>query len=267
MMMRLHLPVVLPFLIVTGCTPLVTPQLKQIRGNIAQNDISIRMPFATNPVIQAFNDLGQAAGHDRSKRYIAVSKHPLIQAGSVGDHHFLVSWPLLQSTDPCLIWGIVAHEIAHDLLGHSEKLAGAQVATSQVAVPLHPAALILVPAQILARQMILSSYGRSHEQEADERALELLQKAGKPPGVMRYGLEFMREAHGNTGGGWFSTHPATSERITSLPVLDRGKLCASPDKRQAAIEAERAVAKRLKEAEERKKQDAPKERADERKSD
>jgi predicted Zn-dependent protease len=145
-------------------------------------------------------------------------------------------------------------------------MAGAQVATSGIAVPLHPAALILVPAQILVRQMVLSSYGRSHEQEADERALELLQKAGKPPGVMRYGLEFMREAHSDTGGGWFSTHPATSERIAGLPVLEREELCASPVERQAAIEAERAVAKRLKEAEEQKKQDAPKERADEGKS-
>jgi predicted Zn-dependent protease len=77
----------------------------------------------------------------------------------------------------------------------------------------------------------------------------------------------MREAHGDTGGGWFSTHPATSERITSLPVLDQTKLCASPQERRAAIEAERAVAKRLKEAEERKKQEVPKERADEGKSD
>ena len=266
-MTQLRWLVVLSFLIIaTGCTPLVTPQLKQIRGNIAQNDISIRVPFATNPVIQAFNDLGQAAGHDRSKRYIALSKHPLIQASSVGDQHFLVSWPLLQSTDPCLIWGIVAHELAHDLLGHSEKMAGAQVATGGVSVPINPAALILVPAQILARQMILSSYGRSHEQEADERALELLQKTGKPPGAMRYGLEFMREAHGDTGGGWFSTHPVTSERITRLPVLDRTELCASPNERQAAIEAERAVLKRLKEAEEQKKREAPEERAGEGKS-
>ena len=241
--------VVLLFLIGTGCTPTVTPQLKQLRQRIEWEDISIRAPFHENPVIQAFKELSQAAGADRSKIYIAISKHPFIQAGSVGDHHFLVSWPLIQSSDPCLIWGIVAHELAHDLLGHSEKMAGAQVATGHIAVPLHPAALILVPAQILARQMILSSYGRSHEQEADERALELLQKAGKPPGAMRYGLEFMREAHGDTGGGWFSTHPVTSERITSLPVLDRAELCASPDERQATIEAERAVLKRLKEAE------------------
>jgi predicted Zn-dependent protease len=86
-------------------------------------------------------------------------------------------------------------------------------------------------------------YSRSQEAEADAKAIDLLQRAGLPPWSLRYALEFLRDVHGETGGGWFASHPVTSERISSQPAIgtEVATQCPSAEIRAAQIAATQAA--------------------------
>jgi len=68
-------------------------------------------------------------------------------------------------------------------------------------------------------------------------------------------IEFLRDTYGDTGGGWLSTHPYTSERIIQLEGHPMPPECAPEAIRNAQVEAARQEAielrKRLEEAERR----------------
>jgi hypothetical protein len=212
----------------------VEPELQAIRTRIQH------ARFWGNPdlypVFQAFNELGRSAGIDPSKIYVGLfgGEHRLGASG-VGAQHFVISYGLFGASDPCLIWGIVAHELAHDILGHSERRAVIQRPPPPLPIPVP-----LFEAAALAK-LVLSAYSHSQDVEADDRAVELLRKAGKPPGAMRYALEFLSEVYGGTGVDWFSSHPAKSDRIARLPTVGQAEQCPSADQRQASVERERTA--------------------------
>lgn len=57
-------------------------------------------------------------------------------------------------------------------------------------------------------------YSRSQEYEADEYAAELLKRAGYNPQAIVTMLRSLE--HGDASGGWFSTHPSASKRISEV---------------------------------------------------
>jgi predicted Zn-dependent protease len=209
------------------------PELQAIRMRIQSARGWVNPDYY--PVFQAFNELGRAAGIDPSKIYVRSGGVQFLGASGVGAQHFVISQRLLGAGDRCLIWGIVAHEIAHDILGHAEKRVVVQRPPPPLAIPIP-----IFEAGALGH-LVLSAYSHSQEEAADDLAVELLRKAGKPPGAMRYALEFLLEVYGDTGADWFFSHPAKSDRIARLPAVDHPEQCPSADQRQASIETERTA--------------------------
>jgi beta-barrel assembly-enhancing protease len=142
-----------------------------------------------------------------------------INAGSAGGGEFVVTTGLLQKANDEQLRGILAHEIAHDDLGHPVKMQLVGTGVSLGAALLErvfPGSGAVAP---IAGTLIASSYSRPQELEADRHGVTILRRAGYSKEVMVRTLTWIMEMQGNSGGGFLSSHPATDERIRALRRL------------------------------------------------
>jgi Zn-dependent protease with chaperone function len=114
----------------------------------------------------------------------------------------------------------MAHEVAHEDLGHVAKAQALGAGLNVGAVlldQLFPGAGQVAP---IAGALIQSKYSRSEEYSADRHAVDLLQRVGRNKDVMINTLAWLQSTEGaNGGGGFFSTHPETGDRIEVLRKL------------------------------------------------
>jgi predicted Zn-dependent protease len=162
--------------------------------------------------------LARAANHPERMQEIRikVADDPSINAGSAGGGQFVVTTGLLKKASDEQLRGILAHEIAHDDLGHPAKMQLVGVGVGLGAALLEaiiPGSGKVAP---LAGTVIASSYSRPQELEADRHAVAILRRAGYSKDVMIHALTWIVKVQGNSGGGFLSTHPATDERIRAL---------------------------------------------------
>jgi predicted Zn-dependent protease len=139
-----------------------------------------------------------------------------INAGSAGSGEFLVTTALLQKANDNQLRGILAHEIAHDDLGHPAKmqLVGTGLSLGVALLEkVFPGSGAVTP---IAGTLIASSYSRPQELEADRHGVTILRRAGFSKNVMIHALTWILQVQGRSGGGFLSTHPATDERIRAL---------------------------------------------------
>ena len=166
------------------------------------------------PLIQASNQSRRA-----NQISVRIVNEPTINAGSAGGGEFLVTTGLLRRANDDQLRGILAHEIAHDDLGHPAKMQVLGVGLNLGAVLLEK----LIPGSgnfaPIAGNLIASSYSRPQELEADRHAVTILRRAGYDKNVMIRSLNWIMQVEGNSGGGLLSTHPATDERIRALRQL------------------------------------------------
>jgi predicted Zn-dependent protease len=165
--------------------------------------------------------LARAANDPERMREIRIKvvADPGINAGSAGGGQFVVTTGLLQKASDEQLRGILAHEIAHDDLGHPAKMQLVGVGLGLGAALLEaiiPGSGKVAP---LAGTVIASSYSRPQELEADRHAVSILRRAGYSKDVMVHALTWIVKVQGNSGGGFLSTHPATDERIKALRRL------------------------------------------------
>jgi predicted Zn-dependent protease len=147
---------------------------------------------------------------------VGIIDEPSINAANAGGGNFYVTTGLLQKASEAQLRGIMAHEIAHEDLGHVAQMqllgAGLQVGV-HLLEDLIPAGNIITP---IAGTLIARGYSRAEEYDADRHAVDILQRAGYSKEVLVDSLEWIARTAGGGGGGFLSTHPATSERIAAL---------------------------------------------------
>lgn len=148
---------------------------------------------------------------------IEVVDDPQINAGSAGSGQFIVTTGLLSKANDVHLESILAHEIAHDDLGHVAKAqalgAGLNVATVLLD-QFFPGSGQLAP---LAGNLVIRAYGRNEEYAADLHGVVLLRRI-HPDGkqMMVNTMIWLKQTTGGSGGGFFATHPATDDRIDRL---------------------------------------------------
>ena len=160
----------------------------------------------------------QAADNKRplNQVKVAIVEDDHVNAGSAGDGQFLVTTGLLRKANDQHLAGVLAHEVAHDDLGHVAKQQRVQTGVAIGMVILDqiiPGSGQLAP---VAGTLISRAYGRQEEYQADAHAVELLKRAGHSPKVMEQTLTWLLQTEGGSEGGFFSTHPATDDRIAAL---------------------------------------------------
>ena len=150
---------------------------------------------------------------------VAVVEDPHINAASAGGGEFYLTTGLLQKSNDQQLMAVLAHEVAHDDLGHVAKAQalGAGVSIGAVILDqIFPGTGQLAP---VAGALITRSYSRKEEYEADKHGVDLLKRVGQPKEVMIQTLTWLMETEGASGGGFFATHPATGDRIEALRKL------------------------------------------------
>jgi predicted Zn-dependent protease len=147
---------------------------------------------------------------------IGVVSENEINAANAGNCEFLVTTELLRRASDDQLRGVMAHEIAHQDLGHVAKAqvlgAGLNIGAALLE-QIFPGSGSITP---IAGTLIARSYGRSEEYAADRHALDILRRAGYPKEIMVDTLTWIRRVSGDGGGGFLSTHPALDDRISAL---------------------------------------------------
>ena len=139
-----------------------------------------------------------------------------INAATGGNGQFYVTTGLLRQATDEQLRGVLAHEIAHEDLGHPTKAQVLGVGVGLGAALLEkvfPGSGAIAP---IAGTVVTGHYSRPMELAADRHAIKLLQRAGYSKTTMVDTLTWLMQLNGDTGGGIFATHPAISERIQAL---------------------------------------------------
>ena len=160
----------------------------------------------------------QAANNKRPLNQVKVGivEDDRINAGSAGEGQYIVTTGLLRKANDQQLAGVLAHEVAHDDLGHVAKAQRLQTGLAVGMVILDqiiPGSGQLTP---VAGTLIARAYGRQEEYQADAHGSEILKRAGYSPKVMEETLTWLMSTDGGSEGGFFSTHPATDDRIAAL---------------------------------------------------
>jgi len=150
---------------------------------------------------------------------VALADDDHINAANAGSGQFVVTRGLLERADDAHLRGVLAHELAHEDLGHVAKArtlgTGLNVGIALLD-QVFPGSSAITP---LAGKLILNRYTQTEEYAADRHGAEILQRAGYPRALMADTLAWLMQAEGGGSGGFFTTHPATSERIEALRKL------------------------------------------------
>lgn len=142
-----------------------------------------------------------------------------INAANAGGCEFFVTMGLLRRASDPQLRGILAHELAHEDLGH---VARAQVLGAGLSIlsaglqQLFPASGALAP---IAGELVARGHSRNEEYAADRHAVQILERSGHSKNDLVDALTWIRRASGGSGGGFLSTHPALDDRITTIQRL------------------------------------------------
>ena len=166
------------------------------------------------PLIQAMD---RPCRLDQTK--IGIINQNEINAANAGSCQFYVTMGLLRRASDDQLRGVLAHELAHQDLGHVAKaqVLGATInALSAGLQQLSPLAGVVAP---IAGELAARSYGRNEEFSADKHAVDILRRAGYSKEVMVESLAWIRRISGDQGGGFLSTHPELNDRIATIQRL------------------------------------------------
>lgn len=166
------------------------------------------------PLVKSMN---QPCPPDRIR--VGIVDQSEINAANSGSCQFYVTTGLLRRANESQLRGVMAHEIAHQDLGHVARAqvlgAGLNIGAALLE-QLLPGSGAIAP---FAGTLIARSYGRSEEYTADRHAVEILRRAGYPKEVMVDTLAWLNGVSSHSGGGFLSTHPAIDDRIAALRDL------------------------------------------------
>lgn len=179
-------------------------------GRVDRREVG-RLREVIIPLIRAMN---HPCPLDRVR--VEISRDNEINAANAGNCQFIVTTGLLRNANDEELRGVMAHEIAHQDLGHVAKTQilgeGLNIGAALLQ-RLFPASGALTP---IAGTLIARGYGRKEEFEADRHGVEILRRAGYSKQTMIDALVWVRHKAGAGGGGFLSTHPALGERIAAL---------------------------------------------------
>ena len=151
---------------------------------------------------------------------VTLLDDPQINAANAGGGEFYVTTGLLEKANDDQLRGVLAHEVAHDDLGH---VAQAQTLGTGMNIGIFildqiiPGSDQITP--LVADLGVMRPFSRKEEYEADSHGVVILQRAnydGKQ--VMGNTLSWLLKAAGPSGG-FFENHPGTDDRIQRIHDL------------------------------------------------
>ena len=165
------------------------------------------------------------AGGDDPQRYgFAFIKSPTAAAYSDEDATFYFTDGLMRQPTP-IIEAVVAHEVAHEVLGHvgTRRKLSLSLTASFGALGLFAPGVGLL--DFVVNPLVVRAFGRNQELQADQKAVEVLRAMGHPAPrrSLATALEAVarhtpREREGLEG--LLATHPTLDDRLAALTPLE-----------------------------------------------
>jgi predicted Zn-dependent protease len=196
---RAGLAFVLTGLLVSGCAglgPVSDGTDSQTSGRSGSGPALERVsPQDAARLRRVIEPLARAADKPPKQVKVGILSDRSINAANAGGGEFYVTRGLLDRASDEQLLAIMAHEFAHNDLGHVAK---AQAVHTGVGVG---AAILesVIP------------------EAADRHAVTLLRRVGSSKQALENTLAWLARMSGSgDGGGWFATHPGTNDRIQAL---------------------------------------------------
>ena len=148
----------------------------------------------------------KAASDDPNEYSFAMIRSHRVAAYTVEDATFYFTQGLARQPD-AIIDALVAHEVAHELLGHLGYRRTLSLS------------LLL---DIVADPLIVRGYTRDQEIAADLKAVEILRDMGytTPRRALADALRAAVGVNGPPRGGWLAPEPSLEDRLSRLQPLE-----------------------------------------------
>ncbi len=184
-------------------------------------------PSLTDPdtlkVSHALYKAAAAAGDDPAHYSFAMVASPQVQAWSAEHATFYVTDGLARMPVH-VVEPLIAHEVAHEVLGHLGKKQALSLSITAGFAVLG----VFVPgaslADLVVNPLVARAYSRDHELEADARAVEILHAMGyqAPRRALWLALQAADARNGRVKeqGGVLATHPSLADRLAALQPLE-----------------------------------------------
>ncbi|MGL9717983.1 MAG: M48 family metalloprotease [Wolbachia sp.] len=173
--------------------------------------------------------LFSAAGIDSDRIKVFIISDNSINAFIIDNNSIFIHLGLLQhSTEPYILLGILAHEIAHISAGHVLQMSGAVSYFQSIAMISYVVGLVStiiinpqVASAILLSGVALSSrlffnYSQEQESVADSYALRYLDESGYDNSGMKEIFDYFKSIEHENAEGYFRTHPLSDKRIFAV---------------------------------------------------
>ena len=164
-----------------------------------------------------------AAGDDPARYSFALVASPEVQAWTADNATFYAT-DGLASMPVHLVEPLLAHEVAHEVLGHAGKKRALSLSITggfSVVGFFVPGASL---ADFVVNPLVVRAFSREHELEADRRAVEILRDMGygTPRRALALALQAVNERNGNADerGGLLAFHPSIAQRLVALEPLE-----------------------------------------------
>jgi Zn-dependent protease with chaperone function len=179
------------------------------------------------------DDAGRRALQDLATRLAADLGHegPIrvdildmeeVNAFAVPGDRIVILRGLIKNSDPDELAGVLAHEVGHVVERHTHESVVRGLGV-QVLLQIVTGGAGLDVAAIAATVVELS-YSRAAEEEADRRAVEMLQAEGIRIGGLKRFFTRLDKLDGELGAlKWLSTHPTSAARAAAIPDRTGGR--------------------------------------------
>lgn len=147
---------------------------------------------------------------------VGIIDDPSVNAANAGGGEFYVTTGLLEKASDDHLLAVLAHEVAHDDLGHvaKAKVLGTGINIGTIILDqIIPGSGAIAP---IAGELLFRGYTRQEEYAADAHGARLLERVGRDRQLMIDTLTWLVQTTGGSGGGFLATHPATGDRIEAL---------------------------------------------------
>jgi|SRR5436853_2935319 len=163
----------------------------------------------------------QAAGDEPARYSFALIPTDAVTAFAAGDATFYFSEGLARQPQPT-IDALVAHKVAHEVLGHAgqRRTLSLSVTAGFVVVGIAVPGLGLL--DLLVNPLVVRAFTREQALAADARATAILRAMGHgaPRRMLAAALSAAAAVNGPATGGLLATEPPLADRLAQLEPLE-----------------------------------------------
>ena len=173
----------------------------------------------------------RTTGDDPARYSFAMIRTRDVSAYAADDAVFYFSEGLANQP-PAHVDALVAHEVAHELLGHAGRRAALSLSLSAgftvLGVVIPGASLV----DLLVNPLVIRAFTRDQEIAADLKAADVLRAMGyeAPRRTLAAALRAAAAINGPPAGGFLATEPTLAERLSALEPLEPERTAKSTDR-------------------------------------